>query len=152
MRLCLCAIALALALCAAPLGAQTAKAKPPKKGDTLLITGCLRGSAVEAAETMTLDAEGTARTEEGVPVLTYRLQGDKNLLKDLKAKHDRKVVEVKGILRSEISGSGIGRDVGRTRITIGVDPRTGRSPHGEDRAIPVLEAISFEGTTVSCDR
>lgn len=101
---------------------------------------------------MTVDAEGTPRSEDAVPVLTYRLQGDKRLLKDLKARHDRKVVEVKGILRSDISGSGIGKDIGRTRITIGIDPRTGRSPHGEDRAVPVLEAISFEGTTVSCDR
>jgi hypothetical protein len=139
------------AMGAAPM-AQQAKASTPKKGDTILIKGCLRGSAVEAAETMTVDAEGTRRTEDGVPVLTYRLQGDKGLLKDLKAKHDRNIVEVKGILRSDVSGSGIGKDVGRTRITIGVDPRTGRSPHGDDRPVPVLEAISFEGTTVSCDR
>jgi hypothetical protein len=149
MRLAVCVVALALG--AAP-AAEQARAKPPKKGDTVLIKGCLRGSAVEAAAMMTVDAEGTPRSEDGVPVLTYRLQGDKKLLKDLKDSHDRKVVEVKGILRSDVSGSGIGKDVGRTRITIGVDPRTGRSPHGEDRAVPVLEAISFAGTTISCDR
>jgi hypothetical protein len=144
--------AIAVVLGAAPVMAQATRAKAPKKGDTILIKGCLRGSAVEEAAMMTIDAEGTPRPEDAVPTLTYRLQGDKALLKDLKAKHDRKIVEVKGILRSEISGSGIGKDVGRTRITIGVDPRTGRSPHGEDRAVPVVEAISFEGTTVSCDR
>lgn len=144
-------VVVALAVCV-PVAAQTGRGRPPKKGDTLLIKGCLSGSAVEAAQAMTVDAEGTAQVEEDVPVLTYRLQGNKDLLKELKAKHDRKVVEVKGILRSEISGNGIGKDVGRTRITIGVDPRTGRSPHGEDRAVPVLEAISFEGTTISCDR
>lgn len=148
MRLAVCVIAMALG--AAPM-AEQARAKPPKKGDTVLIKGCLRGSAVEAAEMLTVDAEGTRRSEDGVPVLTYRLQGDKKLLRELKSGHDRHVVEVKGILRSEVSGN-IGKDVGRTRITIGVDPRTGRSPHGEDRAVPVLEAISFEGTTVGCDR
>jgi hypothetical protein len=142
---------IAAALGTAPMAGQ-ARTQPPKKGDTVLIKGCLRGSAVESAGMMTVDAEGTPRSEDAVPVLTYRLQGDKRLLKDLKARHDRKVVEVKGILRSDISGSGFGKDVGRTRITIGIDPRTGRSPHGEDRAVPVLEAISFEGTTVSCDR
>lgn len=148
MRLAVCVIALALG--AAPR-AEQARTKPPKKGDTILIRGCLRGSAVEAAAMMTEDAEGTKRSEDGVPVLTYRLQGDKKLLQELKSGHDRHVVEVKGILRSDVSGN-IGKDVGRTRITIGVDPRTGRSPHGEDRAVPVLEAISFEATTVGCDR
>ncbi|HET7219291.1 MAG TPA: hypothetical protein VFJ02_14640 [Vicinamibacterales bacterium] len=150
MRFGVCVLVVAMG--AVPVMAQTATAKAPKKGDTILIKGCLRGSAVEAAALMTIDAEGTPRTEDDVPLLTYRLQGDKGLLKDLKSKHDRRVVEVKGILRSDLSGSGIGKDVGRTRITIGVDPRTGRSPHGEDRAVPVLEAISFAGTTVSCDR
>ena len=132
--------------------AQTDKPKPPKKGDTVVIKGCLSGSAVEAAQMMRVDAEGEQRSEEQVPVLTYRLQGKKDLLKELRDKHDRMVVEVTGILKSELSGSGIGRDVGRTRITVGVDPRVSRSPQGTDRAIPVIEATSFEGTTVSCGR
>jgi hypothetical protein len=131
---------------------QTGKPKPPKKGDTILIKGCLRGSAVEAAELMTIDAEGEPRSEDQVPVLTYRLQGKKDLLKALRDKHDRTVVQVKGVLRSELSASGIGRDVGRTRITIGVDPRSNRSSQGADQAIPVVEATSFEATTVSCGR
>jgi hypothetical protein len=132
-----------------PLASQTPK--PPKKGDAVVIKGCLRGSAVESAQLMRLDAEGVPQ-EEDVPALTYRLQGKKELLKELKEKHDRMVVEVRGILRSELSGSGIGKDVGRTRISIGVDPRTGRSPHGADQAVPVLEATSFEGSNVSCGR
>jgi hypothetical protein len=126
--------------------------KPPKKGDTLVIRGCLRGSAVESAETMTLGAEGETRSEESIPSLTYRLQGKKDLLKEMKDKHDRKVVLVTGVLRSELSGSGIGRTVGRTRITIGVDARSGSGPHGNDQAVPVLEAQSFEGTSISCAR
>jgi hypothetical protein len=70
----------------------------------------------------------------------------------LKQQNERKVVHVKGILRSELSGSGIGRTVGRTRITIGVDARTGSGPHGNDQAVPVLEAMSFEGTSITCGR
>jgi hypothetical protein len=124
----------------------------PKKGDTLVIRGCLRGSAVESAATMTVDAEGEAKVEDLVPALTYRLQGKKELLKELREKHDRKVVEVKGILRSELGGSGVGTTVGRTRITIGVDPRTGSGGARNDQAIPVLEAQSFEGTTITCAR
>ncbi len=126
--------------------------KLPKKGDTLVIRGCLRGSAVESAQTMTVDAEGETKAEDLVPSLTYRLQGKKELLKALKDQHDRKVVEVKGILRSELGGSGIGTTVGRTRITIGVDARTGSGGARNDQAVPVLEAQSFEGTSISCAR
>jgi hypothetical protein len=133
---------------------QGQERKPPKKGDSVIVRGCLRGSAVESAAMMTVDAEGTTRNEDAVPALTYRLQGKKDLLKELKDKHDRKVVEVKGILRSELGGSGIGRTVGRTRISIGVDPRTGSggAAHGNDQAIPVIEAQSFEGTAITCGR
>jgi hypothetical protein len=140
-------LALALVPSIAPLVAQSAKVKVPKKGDTVVIRGCLRGSSVESAQTMAIGAEGETKSDENTPTFTYRLQGDKALLKELKDSHDRRVVEVKGILRSELSGSGIGRDVGRTRITIGVDPRTARSA-----PMPVLEAIAFEGTTVDCER
>jgi hypothetical protein len=139
-------------LCAAPLFGQSDKPKPPKKGDVLVIRGCLRGSAVEAAEAMRVDAEGERRLDETVPVLTYRLEGKKDLLKDLKSKHDKRIVEVTGVLRSELSGNGLGGVVGRTRISIGVDPRTGRTPQGTDQAVPVLEATSFEGSTTSCAR
>jgi hypothetical protein len=138
-------------LCAVPLFGQNDKPKPPKKGDVLVIRGCLRGSAVEFAEAMRVGAEGETRLDETVPILTYRLEGKKDLLKDLKNKHDKRVVEVRGILRSELSGNGLSRDVGRTRISIGVDPRTGRAP-GTDQAIPVLEATSYEGSTTSCAR
>jgi hypothetical protein len=54
------------------------------------------------------------------------------------------------ILRSELSQSGIGTTVGRTRITIGADPRN--PTPGGDQPVPVLEAISFEATTVSCGK
>src|SRR5262245_32580170 len=145
-------VTLSALLCAVSLSAQSDRAKPPKKGDVLVIRGCLRGSAVEAAEAMRVDAEGERRLDETVPVLTYRLEGKKDLLKDLKSKHDKKVVEVTGVLRSELSGSSLGGVVGNTRIAIGVDPRTGRAPQGADQAVPVLEATSFEGSPTNCAR
>ena len=147
IRLCL---SLILLVAVGALAAQDRKL--PKKGETLVIRGCLRGSSVESAETRTVDAEGETKTEDLVPSLTYRLQGKKDLLKELKDKHDRKVVEVKGILRSELAGSGLGTTVGNTRITIGVDARPGTGGPRTDQAIPVLEAQSFEGTTITCAR
>lgn len=144
--------ALVLLPLALPVAAQTDKPKPPKKGDTLIVKGCLRGNAVEGAQAQVADVEGERHDAPEVPVLTYRLQGKKELLKELKDKHDRRIVEVTGVLRSELSGSGIGTSVGRTRITIGVDPRAGRTPQGSDQAVPVLEVTSFAGTDVSCGR
>ena len=136
--------------CTVPLVAQASAQKPPKKGDAVIVRGCLRGSAVEQADLLTEDTEGDPKQNDQVPPLTYRLQGDKSVLKELKDKHDRKVVEVKGILRSELSRSGIGTDVGRTRITIGADPRN--PTRGGEAPMPVLEAMSFEGSTVSCGK
>jgi hypothetical protein len=130
------------------------KTQLPKKGDTIVVKGCLRGSSVEGAQTMTVGETGEAVEESGneVPSLTYRLQGDKSLLRELKEKHDRQVVEVKGILRSELSRGALGANVGRTRISVGVDPRMGSVPPGTDQALPVLEAKSFEASTVSCGK
>jgi len=134
--------------CAAPLVAQTPPPKVPKKGDTVIVRGCLRGNSVEQADLMLEESEGEIRRNEHVPVLTYRLEGDKSVLKELKNKHDRMVVQVKGVLRSELSRSAMGTDVGRTRITIGADPRN--PTRGVDQALPVLDTRSFEPTTVSC--
>jgi hypothetical protein len=142
-----------LLICGAALGAQQDdKARMPKKGDAVVIKGCLRGSSVESADLMVEDREGAVQEQAHVPPLTYRLQGDKALLKDLKSKFDRMVVEVKGTLQSELSKSGIGTAIGRTRITIGADPKTGRLPQGADQIVPVLEAKSFEGSAVSCGK
>jgi hypothetical protein len=128
---------------------ETEKPRTPKKGDTIQIKGCLRGSAVEAANLMTVDAEGETREHDDIPVLTYRLQGDKKLLKELKEKHDRRIVTVKGILRSELTHKAMGTTIGRTRIMIGSDPR---AAHANDAPMPVLEATSFEGLPVTCGR
>jgi len=147
---CVSRCAVLLLMCAVPLAAQSEKAKMPKKGDVITIKGCLRGSAVESAQVVVIDdQEGDEHTADHIPTLTYRLQGEKSLLKDLKQKHDRMVVEIKGILRTELSRGALGTDVGRTRITIGVDPRTAR---GAEQPLPVLEAKSFEGSTVSCGK
>jgi hypothetical protein len=47
-------------------------------------------------------------------------------------------------------GSAIGTTVGRTRITMGPDPRN--PTRGADEQPPVLEAKSFEATKVSCGK
>ena len=141
-----------VAICSISISAHqtdTEKPRTPKKGDTIQVKGCLRGSAVEAANLMTVDAEGEAREQDDIPVLTYRLEGDKKLLKELKEKHDRRIVTVKGTLRSELTHKGMGTTIGKTRIMIGSDPH---SAHVNDAPLPVLEATSFEGTPVTCGK
>jgi hypothetical protein len=152
MRIARSVVALLIAhlLSAVPLSAQDALQKPPKKGDTIVVRGCLRGNAVEQADLLIEDAEGDAKRNDSVPALTYRLQGDKSVLKELKDRHDRMVVQVKGILRSELSGGGPGTTVGRTRITMGSDPRN--PTRGAEEQLPVLDAKSFEATKVSCGK
>ena len=148
---------IAFCLWAMPLAARTGPTQPqtqpptqPKKGDAVIVRGCLRGSAVEQADLLLEDSGGEARENDAVPQLTYRLQGEKKVLRELKDKHDRMVVQVKGILRSELSRSPMGTTVGRTRITIGADPR--HPTRGADQPMPVVEAISFEGTTTRCGK
>jgi hypothetical protein len=135
-------------------GFQSEKARMPKKGDTIVVYGCLRGSAIESAQAMTVDEAGEAVEESRglIPVLTYRLEGSKDILKDLKAKHDRRMVDVKGVLRSELSQSPIGTQVGKTRIVVGLDPSGRGMAGGASQAVPVLEIKSFKGSDVSCGK
>ena len=51
---------------------------------------------------------------------TFRLTGKKDLLKEMKEKHDGRLVEVRGTLKSDIQPqAGYGTNVGGMRITIG---------------------------------
>lgn len=127
------------------------KARPPKSGDTIVVEGCLNG---------TMLVEAGAPPAEGGNVLlpsglNYQLKGKKNILKDLVAKHDGQVVEITGVLKSNIdTGMGRGTKVGKTRIVIGVQstsPDRATMP-GTQEMLPVLEVKSFESTAVNCRR
>jgi hypothetical protein len=122
---------------------------PSKKGDAIAIYGCLRGSALEAT-----DLGGGEDVSPVTQGMTFRLTGDKALLKEMKEKHDRKVVEVRGVLKSDLlPASAAERTVGKTRISIGT-PSTG-SPGADQeakRSVPVVEVKSYEGRDISCGR
>jgi hypothetical protein len=143
-----CVITVAIAV---PCAAQDEKSsvKPARKGDAITVKGCLAGGALEATESEALDATGLL-----VSGMTFRLTGDKNLLKDLREKHDRHVVSVRGVLKSDLpQQEGQSRNVGRMRITIGGVTPTPNSPHAETRRpLPVLEVKSFNGGDTGCGR
>jgi hypothetical protein len=130
---------------------ETPPSKVPQKGDTIVVKGCLKGSSLESTETAILDSEATMMTD-----LVYRLTGDKDLLKQMRQKHEGEVIEVTGVLKSTLPPAGEirGKTIGRTRITVGVGSSHVGSPANAEanRSIPVLSVKSYEreGFAVKC--
>jgi hypothetical protein len=148
IRVNICVLAIAMSSNAF---AQTEKnpSKGIKKGDTISVKGCLTGTALEATEVATADSTGSLAS--GV---TFRLTGDKSLLKQMREKHDGKVVEVEGILKSDLRQDGVQTGkVGKMKITIGSPAAVPGRPAAEaQRSLPVLEVKSFDGSTITCGR
>ena len=128
---------------------QETPAKAPRKGDSIVVRGCLTGTALEATDLGSVDATGGLSS--GV---TFRLTGDKDLLKQLRDEHDGKVVEVGGQLKSDLPKESVAtRKVGKMRIVIGTPATNPVSQEAETkRSFPVLEVKSYGGGTVSCGR
>lgn len=141
-------LVLAVALSLAPALQEKPAVKPPQKGDSVVVKGCLRGNSLESTETRAVDADAPTMTDH-----VYRLTGNKATLKSLRAEHDGEVVEVTGILKSNLpSGNESGLMVGRTRVRVGVGSGHPGSPaqSGVNRSIPVLELKEYEGLAVQC--
>ena len=122
------------------LAQEPAADKPPKKGDQVVVRGCLRGAVLEAGQTTVVDG-GAAYP---APV-TFRLSGDKKLLKDMRKNDNGRVVEVTGVLKSDLHSSDLpGKRIGNTRIVVGIaNPQAGQ-PQAPP-PLPVLEVKSYEG-------
>ena len=121
-------------------------AKPPKKGDRVVVVGCLSGPVLEANEIRSTDASETYPLTVG-----FRLTGDKKLIRQMRDDENGKVVEVTGVLKSELPDRDTrpGKQVGKTRIVIGVG--TPQSMQQQtSRALPALEVKSYEARVVSC--
>jgi hypothetical protein len=125
------------------------KPKIPKRGDTIVVKGCLEGPLLRSTETSILDQTGHLATP-----LTYQLRCDKKLLTQMRDKHDGYVIEVTGELKSTLpQPAGRGVQVGEGRIVVGM----GATPAGAaDRmsqaseSLPVLSVKSFDGTSIVC--
>lgn len=129
---------LTLAFLVIAAGAQDQPKEPrpePGKGDTIVVEGCIRGSKIEDVNR----------------VLTFRLTGPKDLLKQLKKEHDGHMDEVTAVLQSSLSVVTPGTQVGKTRITIS----GGRDPMGPQNApqgqyLPTLKVTSFRHLPGTC--
>ena len=143
------ALALVVLLPIAGVLAQEKPApSPTKKGDRIVIYGCLRGSSLEAT-----DVGGSDDVSAMTQGITFRLTGDKKVLKELKEKHEKKLVEVRGILKSDLQPRYPETKLGRVRIGIG-SPSTGSASAADEakRAVPVVEVASYNGLDTSCVR
>lgn len=130
-----------------------ARTTVPKKGDRIIVKGCLQGQTLSATETRLESAEedaaGTLYT-----AFTYQLKGNKDLLKKLRSEHQGRVVQVTGELKSNLQiDTRRGVQIGNTRIVVGANP-TAADPMVRQAAepLPVLEVKSFEGVNVECGR
>lgn len=143
-------ILLALALASATaLAAQDpeipVKKGPAKKGDTVVIHGCVSSALLDDMDAKAIDTP----TGLGGTAVTYRMTGDKKLLEQLKKEHNGHIETVTGVLKSDPGSTPLGKQVGKTRITIGAGP-TATSPAMQTPYYPVLEVKSFEHSGQTC--
>lgn len=108
-------------------GGSEPKSAEPKKGDVLTVKGCITGPTIEDLSSLR----------------TYRLTGGKALLKELANDHTGHMDELTGTLKSTlVQASARSKQVGRTRISIGVAESRSAPDRGE--SLPVLSVKSFQ--------
>ena len=142
----------AVLLLTAALGASGQETPPKKelsKGDTIAVRGCLSGSALASTETRILD--GTDPKRERASNVTFRLTGDSSVLKQMRKDHDGKLVEVTGILKSDLPTDDARhvKTIGKTRIVVGVRTPQTTQPHDPPYR-PILQVKSYEGLATIC--
>jgi hypothetical protein len=135
--------ALALLVSVALAQDKPSAAKPPKKGDTVVVRGCITGGVIEAGELSSHDGEYTHL----VPY-DFRLTGKKEVLKAVKEEHLHHADAVTGVLKTDLptERKGMSGRIGNTNVGIGMGP----SQDYTQRAIPVLEVTSIEHVDVRC--
>ena len=135
--------ALALVVSAAFVQDKPSVAKPPKKGDTVVVRGCITGGVIEAGELSSADGE----YKHLVPY-DYRLTGKKEVVKAVKEEHLHHADAVTGVLKTDLpkEPKGMNGRIGNTSVGIGMAPSQGYT----QRAIPVLEVTSIEHVDVRC--
>ena len=122
--------------------------KPPANGDEVIVKGCLRGAMLESTDVGRKDEEPLSMA------YTFQLKGKKDLLKELREKHDNQRVDLTGILKSNLGNDKPGKDFGRTRVVIGAGSHTPGAVHPMtlDQPMPVLEVKAFAATGIACGR
>ena len=122
---------------------KPSEVKPPKKGDTVVVRGCITGGVIEAGELSASDGA----YKHLVPY-DYRLTGKKDLVKMVKEDHLHHADTVTGVLKTDLpkEPKGMTGRIGNTSVGIGL----GTSQGYTNRPLPVLEVTSIEHVDVRC--
>jgi hypothetical protein len=138
---------LVLALLAALSNLPSAQERPvPKDSARLSISGCARGRVFTVGRDP--EHESSFKMELGMKI---RLEGDKKVLADIKAREGT-MVEITGLMKqSEVIQPGVGLAGGRVRITpVMPNSRTpGRDPGPPP---PTLDVESYRLLNASCPK
>ena len=115
--------------------------RPPKRGDTVVVTGCVSRGRIESNDMKVADGEGTYDR-----LVTYRLTGDKKVLESLKKEHEGHIEILTAVLKSELPIDDH-RKIGNTNIGIGLPGRNQPAMP----SYPALEVKSAAHTGKTCE-
>lgn len=142
-------LALACLLATAPLaaGGQEERPKVPKDSLMVVITGCIKGRVIRAADVRQTD------TTSGYTIrsTTFRLAGKKDVMKVVK-ETDNQRAEVTGLIKkSSLIEPGMKFKGGRIVVGGGTSAgATGSLPSPADNVL-VLDALAVQGLGGSCE-
>lgn len=134
--------ALALVLTVGFAQEKPSQPKPPKKGDAVVVRGCITGGVIEAGELATVDGG----YKHLVPY-DYRLTGKKDVVKMVKEDHLHHADAVTGVLKTDLpkEPKAMTGRIGNTSVGIGLGSSQPQPP-----PLPVLEVTSIEHVDVRC--
>jgi hypothetical protein len=136
---------LVFALIGAGAGQEKAagETKPPKRGDKVVVHGCLSGGSLDSTEVMSRDKDD--KESRYYEFVTFRLTGDKKVLQEIRMEHSGHADVLHGTLGTDLPKPG--SRIGNSRVSIGIG--RGMSPEPPP-PLPVLKVSSFEHTGVTC--
>jgi hypothetical protein len=122
---------------------QPQEPKPiPKDSVEILTTGCVKGKSFSAMG----PREDGLRRGPDVRGRTFRLNGPKDLMKDVKT-NDGHLVEIDGIVRRQDLAEPLGGRFGGTRVTVGA-PNNGGSPVASPMNGPMTNVVYMDITMI----
>ena len=147
MRIALLVVALMAP--AMPQEKASSEVKPPRRGDDVLVRGCVSGGTIDSSEVTGVVKEGEdEKPSRYLEFVTFRLTGDKKVLQEIRAEHAGHADVLKGELRTDLpKAGGYSRTIGNSRIGIGVG--RGMAPEPPP-PLPVLKVSAIEHTGITC--
>jgi hypothetical protein len=119
---------------------------PSKKGDTLVVRGCVSGSLLKDLRGQKMDPVSGGET-----AIVYRLTGEKKLLQIIQKEHQDQVLDVTGVLASNPDASSATRSkqMGKARVYVGAGNQQSSMP-AQSTSYPTLRVTAFEVVRPGC--